>query len=673
MKNLKLWIKIGMGFGLLIAIVLTLGSIAAWNINKVENESIKLNSEFVPEMKIVSNLERFSQKTMYNMLGYGLSEKKKYLEDGKDNLEKVKQQIDEAKKLEAGSLYLADLKEALPNIEAGVLKYEELVNETVKKDELIDENRNALDKAAKKYMDNCYSFLVSQNETLKTEIFAEFEPERLNERLKKITLINNVIDLGNATRIATFKSQALRNPELIRNAQKNFDLIEKKLPELLSMVRLEENIKEINNIKAAADAYKKAMNSLLTNWLDLQKTGDHRGEAAEEILKNAEAIVTKGMAETEKIAGNTASSLSKSLTIIITGLFTAFIVGIAAAIFITRSVTKPLYEAVAISNMLSEGDLTLKIKVNRRDEIGKLLAAMKGMAEKLRNVVADVKRASENVVSGSQHLSSAAEGISQGASEQASSAEEASASMEQMAANIKQNADNASQTEKIALKSAEDAQEGGKAVAETVTAMKEIAQKISIVGDIAGKTDLLALNAAIEAARAGEHGKGFAVVASEVRKLAERSQIAAGEISTLSVSSVEIAERAGNMLSKIVPDIQKTAELVQEISLASNEQNVGAGQVNRAIQQLDAIVQQNVTASEEMASTSGELSSQADHLKSSIEFFTVENVEKKEIKTHHAKNRQENTEIKTGMIDKEPDAGYSIRIEEDRDADFETY
>ena len=195
--------------------------------------------------------------------------------------------------------------------------------------------------------------------------------------------------------------------------------------------------------------------------------------------------------------------------------------------------------------------------------------------------------------------------------------------MEQMAANIRQNADNALQTEKIAVKAAVDAREGGRAVTETVSAMKDIAGKISIIEEIARQTNLLALNAAIEAARAGEHGKGFAVVASEVRKLAERSQLAAGEISELSRTSVEVAEQAGAMLERLVPDIQRTAELVQEISAACKEQDAGAEQINKAIQQLDQVIQQNASASEEMASTSEELASQADQLQGTMSFFRV--------------------------------------------------
>jgi methyl-accepting chemotaxis protein len=265
----------------------------------------------------------------------------------------------------------------------------------------------------------------------------------------------------------------------------------------------------------------------------------------------------------------------------------------------------------------------LLVAIEERSDQDELMRALAAMVQQLSEVVGEVKSASDNVAQGSMEMSSGSENMSQGASEQASAAEEASSAMEQMSATIRQTADNALQTERIAVKSAEDAAEGGKAVGQAVIAMKEIAGKINIVGEIARQTNLLALNAAIEAARAGEHGKGFAVVASEVRKLAERSQTAAGEISKLSLSSVEVAEKAGQMLDLLVPNIQRTAELVQEISASSREQDTGTIQINKAIQQLDQVIQQNAGAAEQMSSTAEELSSQAELLQSTISYFKV--------------------------------------------------
>ena len=275
----------------------------------------------------------------------------------------------------------------------------------------------------------------------------------------------------------------------------------------------------------------------------------------------------------------------------------------------------------AAAKEVASGNLTVQLKV--RSDNDELMKSLSAMVAKLSEVVADVKAASDNVTVGSQQMSSGAEELSQGANEQAAAAEEASSSMEEMSANIRQNADNALQTEKIAVKSAADAQEGGKAVIQTVHAMKEIAGKISIIEEISRQTNLLALNAAIEAARAGEHGKGFAVVASEVRKLAERSQKAAAEISGLSSSSVEVAEKAGDMLTRLLPDIQRTAELVQEISAACKEQDTGAEQINKAIQQLDQVIQQNAAAAEEMSSTAEELAAQSEQLQTTVGFFQI--------------------------------------------------
>jgi methyl-accepting chemotaxis protein len=292
-----------------------------------------------------------------------------------------------------------------------------------------------------------------------------------------------------------------------------------------------------------------------------------------------------------------------------------------------RSMVENLRGATKVATSISQGDLTIEARaLSERDILG---CALEKMLANLRRTVSEVATAADNVASGSQEMSSTAQQLSQGTSEQSAAAEETTASMEEMVASIQQNADNARQTDKIASKASEDAKCGGNAVAETVSAMRQIAEKINIIEEIARKTDLLALNAAVEAARAGEHGKGFAVVASEVRKLAERSQTAAAEISKLTCQGVTVAESSGQLLAKLVPDIRKTAGLVQEIAAASGEQSGGAAQVNKAIQQLDQVIQQNAAASEEMASTAEELSAQAELLLSSVAFFKLNGVQKR--------------------------------------------
>jgi len=348
----------------------------------------------------------------------------------------------------------------------------------------------------------------------------------------------------------------------------------------------------------------------------------------------------------------------------VTMLAVLFLVCVVLGVSINKSVNLPLTQTVDMIQEMEKGRLNNRLSMNRSDEIGQMAVAMDSFADNLQhevvaglqnlaegnlvfqvrpqderdvvrgavkkvrddlhNLIGNIKMATEQVATGSLAISASSAEMSRGAATQAASAEEASSSIEQMNANIRQNADNALQTEKIATQAAQNAQEGGNAVNETVAAMKQIAEKIMIIEEIARQTNLLALNAAIEAARAGEHGKGFAVVAAEVRKLAERSQSAAGEINELSTNSVEVAEKAGRLLEVIVPDIQKTAELVQEISAASKEQDAGADQINRSIQQLDGVIQQNASASEEMASTAEELSSQSEQLADMVAFFKID-------------------------------------------------
>ncbi|WP_342151986.1 methyl-accepting chemotaxis protein [Methylorubrum sp. SB2] len=365
-----------------------------------------------------------------------------------------------------------------------------------------------------------------------------------------------------------------------------------------------------------------------------------------------------------EVAAATGAADAANARMLLVGMLAAsLLIALAAATWIALQISRGLGQAVELANAVAVGDLSRTLTSNASDEVGDLIRALNAMTRnldataaiadeiaggnltvaakplsekdklgtalqtmltRLRAVVSDATAAAANVSAGSQELSASAEQLSQGSTEQASSTEEASASMEEMAANVKQNAENAGQTEAIARQSAKDAEASGVAVGRAVEAMQTIAQKITIVQEIARQTDLLALNAAVEAARAGEHGRGFAVVASEVRKLAERSQAAAAEIGTLSIDTVKAAREAGDMLGRLVPDIKKTASLVEEISAACREQDVGSGQINQAIQQLDKVTQQNASASEQVSATSEELAAQAETLQATIAYFRLD-------------------------------------------------
>jgi methyl-accepting chemotaxis protein len=330
-------------------------------------------------------------------------------------------------------------------------------------------------------------------------------------------------------------------------------------------------------------------------------------------------------ARQEAVSGMIEAQISRSVTIALLAVLGVFALGVAPVVFLLiRSVTTPVARLQSVAADMERGDLTTSASAVGGDEIAALMNTMDGMRRRLTDVIGDVKRAGDSVSAGSKQMAASASQMSDGAAKQASNTEEVSSSMEQMNATIQKNADNAQETEKIAQKAAEDAERGGTAVRQTVQAMRDIAEKITIIEEIARNTNLLALNAAIEAARAGEHGKGFAVVASEVRKLAERSQKAAGEISELSTTSVDVAEEAGGVLADLVPGIQRTAELVQEISAASAEQRAGSTEVNKALAGLDTIVQQNASQAEEMASMAEELSGQAEQLQGVIGFFRTE-------------------------------------------------
>ena len=456
----------------------------------------------------------------------------------------------------------------------------------------------------------------------------------LNDKYPKIAVSNDIAfrTMDNA-RIMRNMILLTDEKELASNKEafaKNRTAINERYDTLDKSVNTEKGKELLKIMRDARNAYSAYTNEVTRLGLlnkNVEATAVLLGERQKSqdayfaALKSLVDYQAKSMEEAGKKA---ADNYEFARTLLIGLAVGAALLGAAIAFFVTRSITRPLGTAVQVANQLAEGDLNVHIGKTTKDETGQLLQAMQNMVGKLTQVVGEVNSGAESLASASGQVSATAQALSQAASEQAAGVEETSASVEEMTASINQNTENSKVTDGIATKAAQEAAEGGEAVKATVAAMKSIANKIRIIDDIAYQTNLLALNAAIEAARAGDHGKGFAVVAAEVRKLAERSQVAAQEIGEVAASSVELAEKAGRLLDSMVPNIRKTSDLVQEITAASEEQSAGVAQINGAVGQLATTTQQNASSSEELAATAEEMSGQAEQLQQLMAFFKLD-------------------------------------------------
>lgn len=613
LKNFSLAKKLGMGFAAVL-VLLAVVSIVAY-------EALNAASTGFTEYRELAKDTNLSGRVQANMLMVRMNAKDFIITGSEKDLneihayeEKTKEFMDSAQKEIQKPERARLVDEADAKLKAYEESFEKVVQLKNERNELVDEILNVKGPSMEKAL---------------TEILTSAKADDDMTAAYHASLAMRNLLLG---RLYVAKFLDTNAQQAVDRVKQEFKTMDQDLKILDNELQNPERRKLLSEVQGSKGEYVGAFEKLVRTIFErnalIAGTLDKLGP---EIAKDIEDVKLSVMADQDELGPRLQASNAKAVSLIIGFSLGALALGSVLAFILTRALVGPLQKGVEFAKAIAKGDLMAEIDVDQKDEVGLLVEALKDMCSKLRSIILEVKTASDYVASGSQEMSSTSEQMSQGASEQAASIEEVSSSMEQMASNIRQNSDNAETTDKMAMKAANDAEEGGKAVASTVVAMKEIASKISIIEEIARQTNLLALNAAIEAARAGEHGKGFAVVASEVRKLAERSQTAAREISDLSGSSVQVAETAGAMLARIVPDIQKTAQLVQEISAASKEQDLGAEQINKALQQLDSVIQQNASASEETASTSEELASQAEQLQCSIAFFKVGETEGKSV------------------------------------------
>jgi methyl-accepting chemotaxis protein len=630
LTDLKLSSQLGIGFGALVAITVLLGSIATINMFRASSLASSLSEEQVPMVSSANGIERNSLLTMYNMRGYAYTQEADYYDAMRSYLAEIRTNLAAAKNL-AETKNIAELRNNVARAEQQLANYETLARQTHETNQKIQGSIDKMNEAANEFVSNAAAFISDQHTALRRDIGNAASRNTLQEREHKIEMMNNIVDKGNYLRIANYRAQAQRNPESFRLAISSFSIADE-MQSLRRVTVLAEHIRELNTIESATSAYLVAMNGYIELWLERERLDAARNEAANHVLAAAQDAALMGINATTSAAASIDASLTRSSGIMIIGLIVAVIIALIFAVVITRSIVSGIVKGVGFAEKISGGDLTAEVDsetISRKDEVGVLARSLDSMVQKLREVISSVISSSDNIASASQQMSSGSQQVSQGASEQASSAEEVSSSMEQMASNIQQNTDNAQQADKISMKVSDGVQKVGAASRESLSSIKNIAEKIKIINDIAFQTNILALNAAVEAARAGEHGKGFAVVAAEVRKLAERSKIAADEIAVLSTGSVSVTENASELMEGLIPEIEKTAKLVQEIAVASMEQTSGANQVNTAIQQLNEVTQLNAAASEEMATSAEELNSQAEQLKEVIGFFRIDDTGRK--------------------------------------------
>jgi methyl-accepting chemotaxis protein len=593
MKQVNLGTKIIGGFGVLLVIAGLLGGIAIVQMKGVEADSLMLAREYAPETRLASDLERRVYSAMFAIRGYGYTGDQKFHEEGVASMDRVKTTLGELETLGAQARHLVRLKDLLAEAKGAMAAYEQLVADTAREIDAqaqVDVEMAGLDTT---YMDAAAALLKSQTEAMTKEITEGAGADHLTARLTTITMVQHLIDLGNAARIANLQARVLRDTRVINEGFKSvFPAIEDIGRQLRVMIRVPADRQGLAGILTAGKAYRAAMEKYLATSLALDKINGERTVSSDKALEVARTMMTAASAQTDQIANQAVSTLRGGVTALLVGLLVALGLGIAAAVFITRSITLP---------------------INR--------------------VIAGLNEGAEQVSSAAGQVSSASQSLAEGSSEQAASIEETSSSLEEMSSKTRRNADNASQADNLMKAAGQVVANANQSMTQLTGSMaaiskasEETSKIIKTIDEIAFQTNLLALNAAVEAARAGEAGAGFAVVADEVRNLAMRAAEAAKNTAALIEGTVkkvkegaELVAGTSRAFTEVAASTTKVGGIVAQIAAASGEQSQGIGQITTAVTEMDKITQQNAATAEESASASEELNAQAEQMKAFVD------------------------------------------------------